>query len=265
VGKGRGEGEWGERDAARLAVLRESSLNRGGRARGCRYAMLGAIRRTGCSFVFRFVFNPPSPPPAPASASRNLRRVRDGGGGGGGSGGDRGRTDGGGMGGWMQGTGGGGGDGLDKRLIQTIIVDSRLEIHPADASGFFCRACARPSRRLDFSLFTLPSHAARSSRASFSATLLSPGHPAGLTGLLVAAAYRRRASSCPAIFRAGELDSTGLDRACRRCIEGIRMKGEGLRRFTSSIIDPPDAPADSRLIRGRGNFDRCLRLSARAK
>jgi len=32
----------------------------------------------------------------------------------------------------------GGGDGLDKRLIQTIIVDSRLEIHPADASGFFC-------------------------------------------------------------------------------------------------------------------------------
>jgi len=117
------EGEWGERNAARLAVLRESSLNRGGRARGCRYAMLGAIRRTGCSFVFRFVFNPPSPPPA--SASRNLRRVRDGGGGGGGS---CGRTE-----GWRV-----GGDGLDKRLIQTIIVDSRLEIHPADASGFFC-------------------------------------------------------------------------------------------------------------------------------
>lgn len=45
----------------RRAVLRESFLNRGGRAtppRGCRYAMLGAIRRTGCSFVFRFVFKP---------------------------------------------------------------------------------------------------------------------------------------------------------------------------------------------------------------
>lgn len=34
--------------------------------RGCRYAMLGAIRRTGCSFVFRFVFKPPPPPPAPS-------------------------------------------------------------------------------------------------------------------------------------------------------------------------------------------------------
>lgn len=53
----------------RRAVLRESFLNRGGRAtppRGCRYAMLGAIRRTGCSFVFRFVFKPSplSPPPS---------------------------------------------------------------------------------------------------------------------------------------------------------------------------------------------------------
>lgn len=92
----------------RRAVLRESFLNRGGRAtppRGCRYAMLGAIRRTGCSFVFRFVFKP-SHPLSPPPVLRARRR--------------------------------GGEGGLDKRLIQTIIVDSRLEIHPADASSFFC-------------------------------------------------------------------------------------------------------------------------------
>lgn len=70
----------------RRAILRESFLNRGGRAtppRGCRYAMLGAIRRTGCSFVFRFVFkpspslHPPRPPGATAKGGGRPRQAPD--------------------------------------------------------------------------------------------------------------------------------------------------------------------------------------------
>lgn len=174
----------------RLAVLRESSLNRGGRAtppRGCRYAMLGAIRRTGCSFVFRFVFYPPPPPPPasasqpPASARRRERRGRG---------------------------GTGGRQAPDSDNYCRFAAGKSIQPTPAAFSVEPVLGRADDS----ISLFSPSSRPMPRSHASFSATLSFPDTPAGLTTLL-AAAYRRRASSCPAIFRAGELDSTGLDRA----------------------------------------------------
>lgn len=118
--------------ALRCAVLREC-LNRGGRnaTGGCRYAMLGAIRRTGCSFVFRFVFKPPSPTPLLARARRS---------------------------------------GLDKRLIQTIIVDSRWKsIQPTPAA--FSVVCSRADDSI--SLFSPPSPPAA---PTHSLALRSPRH-----------------------------------------------------------------------------------------
>lgn len=76
-----------------------------------------AIRRTGCSFVFRSARNQSSLLARLflarlRNARSSVRRERE------------------------HAT-----KGAARRpcLIQTIIVDSRLEIHPADASSFFCR------------------------------------------------------------------------------------------------------------------------------